>query len=98
MVNITNTEGKTSEASPLPLAPSIPPDMKPEKVMPPTYTIMSRSGVGSKGRRIPLLTNHFRVSVNAPDLIFYQYTVCIFSFNYFFLVAFHLLPPFLPCA
>lgn len=77
MVNITNTEGKTSEASPLPLAPSIPPDMKPEKVMPPTYTIMSRSGVGSKGRRIPLLTNHFRVSVNAPDLIFYQYTVSI---------------------
>ena len=78
MINITNIEGKRSEASPLPLTPPVPPDTKPEKTMPPTYTIMSRRGVGSKGRRIPLLTNHFGVSVNAPDLIFYQYSVCIF--------------------
>ena len=77
MVNITNTEGKMSETSPLPLEPSLPPDMKPEKAMP-QYTIMSRRGVGSKGRRIPLLTNHFRVSLNAPDLVFYQYAVWIF--------------------
>lgn len=77
MVNIASTEGK-SEASPLPLAPPIPPSMKPEKAVVPTYTIMSRRGVGSKGRRIPLLTNHFRVSINAPDLIFYQYSVCFF--------------------
>ncbi|KGN47971.1 protein argonaute 16 isoform X1 [Cucumis sativus] len=76
MVNITNTEGKMSETSPLPLEPSLPPDMKPEKAMP-QYTIMSRRGVGSKGRRIPLLTNHFRVSLNAPDLVFYQYAVSI---------------------
>ncbi|KAG7012021.1 Protein argonaute 16, partial [Cucurbita argyrosperma subsp. argyrosperma] len=74
MINITNIEGKRSEASPLPLTPPVPPDTKPEKTMPLTYTIMSRRGVGSKGRRIPLLTNHFGVSVNAPDLIFYQYS------------------------
>ncbi|KAG6572421.1 Protein argonaute 16, partial [Cucurbita argyrosperma subsp. sororia] len=59
MINITNIEGKRSEASPLPLTPPVPPDTKPEKTMPPTYTTMSRRGVGSKGRRIPLLTNHF---------------------------------------
>lgn len=76
MVNIPDTEGK-SDASPLPLAPPVPPSMKPEKMMPPKYTLMSRRGVGSNGRRIPLLTNHFKVSVNAPDLVFYQYSVSI---------------------
>ncbi|XP_022930861.1 protein argonaute 16-like [Cucurbita moschata] len=76
MVDITHSEGE-SEAVALPPDTPVPPIMKPEKAVPPTYTIMSRRGVGSKGRRIPLLTNHFRVSVNAPDLIFYQYSVSI---------------------
>lgn len=84
MVNITNAGGN-SEASPLPLGPPVPPNMKLEKAVPPKYSIMSRRGVGSKGRRIPLLTNHFKVSVNAPDLIFYQYSVCIFTI--FFLIT-----------
>ncbi|CAI0460289.1 unnamed protein product [Linum tenue] len=43
----------------------------------PKYSIVSRKGVGKLGRQIPLMTNHFRVSVGVPDAVFYQYTVSI---------------------
>lgn len=62
---------------PLPPSPSIPTNVKPEKVAPPKRSVISRRGVGTDGRRISLLTNHFRVSMNTTDAMFYQYSVCL---------------------
>lgn len=69
------------QSLPLPLPRVVPPNLKPELVDLPKRSIISRHGVGNCGRRITLLTNHFKVSVNASDAIFYQYTVCL---SYFF--------------
>ncbi|KAG2712099.1 hypothetical protein I3843_04G101300 [Carya illinoinensis] len=55
------------------------PNVKPERVATPKYSIISRRGVGTTGRRIPLLTNHFKVSVDFQDAVFYQYSVSITS-------------------
>ncbi|ONI18322.1 hypothetical protein PRUPE_3G209300 [Prunus persica] len=62
-----------------PPPPTIPPNLKPELVAPPKYSIMSRCGTGTTGQTIPLLANHFKVSVNVPDAVFYQYFVRITS-------------------
>ncbi|KAJ6674629.1 PROTEIN ARGONAUTE 6 [Salix viminalis] len=68
--------------------PSVPANVKPELVeVPrhperpaiPKYSMISRRGVGTSGRHISLLTNHFKVSVNVPDAVFYQYSVSITS-------------------
>ncbi|KAM6567334.1 hypothetical protein CsatA_026462 [Cannabis sativa] len=48
-------------------------------VTPPKYSLMSRKGTGRAGRRIPLLANHFNVSLNVPDAVFYHYSVSITS-------------------
>ncbi|CAN1232703.1 Protein argonaute 4A [Linum perenne] len=79
---------KEASQSPLVL-PSPPPvssDAKPEQVTKtvehvdlPKHSIMSRKGFGTQGRRIPLLTNHFKISVGAQDAVFYQYSVSITS-------------------
>ncbi|KAF2292326.1 hypothetical protein GH714_019242 [Hevea brasiliensis] len=37
----------------------------------------ARPGFGSSGHPIPLLSNHFKVSVNVTDVVFYQYSVSI---------------------
>ncbi|KAK9924461.1 hypothetical protein M0R45_032828 [Rubus argutus] len=59
-----------------PPPPTIPSNLKPELVAPPKYSIMTRPrGTGTTGRRIHLLANHFKVSVNNADAIFYQYSV-----------------------
>lgn len=42
----------------------------------PKRSIISRRGVGTCGRPIRLLSNHFKVSFTFPDAVFYQYTVC----------------------
>lgn len=39
-------------------------------------SIIARPGFGSSGHPIPLLSNHFKVSVNVTDVVFYQYSVC----------------------
>lgn len=55
-------------------------NVKPQVVAlaPPKHSIMSRPrGSGTTGRRIALSTNHFKVSVNNPDAVFYQYCVCL---------------------
>lgn len=59
-----------------PPPPLIPSNIRPEEVNSPKRSIVTRPGFGSNGRRISLLTNHFKVVVNAPDVIFYQYSVC----------------------
>ncbi|KAJ6680514.1 PROTEIN ARGONAUTE 6 [Salix purpurea] len=62
--------------------PSVPANVKPKLVeVPrhperpafPKYSMISRRGVGTNGRHISLLTNHFKVSVNVPDAVFYQF-------------------------
>ncbi|KAK6919302.1 Argonaute, linker 1 domain [Dillenia turbinata] len=53
------------------------PNMKPECADPLIHSVMSRHGRGQLGRRIGLLTNHFKVSVRAPDTLFYKYNVYI---------------------
>ncbi|KAK6928957.1 Protein argonaute, N-terminal, partial [Dillenia turbinata] len=40
---------------------------------------MARPGLGTKGQRIKLLTNHFRVGVANTDQHFYQYHVSLFN-------------------
>lgn len=72
------------QSPPLPPPAVVPPKLQPELVDLPKRSIISRRGVGNCGRSITLLTNHFKVSVNASDAIFYQYTVCL-SLSFFFL-------------
>ncbi|MFS7921905.1 putative post-transcriptional gene silencing PAZ-Argonaute family [Helianthus anomalus] len=45
----------------------------------PNRSVISRPGFGSNGRNISLLANHFKVFVNNPDAMFYQYNVSITS-------------------
>lgn len=69
-----NAGGDDADLPPPP--PTIPSNLKPELVAPPKYSIMTRPrGTGTTGRRILLLANHFKISVNNPDAIFYQYSV-----------------------
>lgn len=76
-VAVSQEAGGTPPLPPPP--PTLPPNLKPERVAASKYSITSRSGVGSTGRRISLLSNHFKVSVNSPDAVFYQYSVSITS-------------------
>ncbi|KAF2284876.1 hypothetical protein GH714_031781 [Hevea brasiliensis] len=57
---------------------SMPINVKQELTVP-NHSIISRRGFGSSGRSISLLANHFKVSVNAKDAVFYQYSVSITS-------------------
>lgn len=41
------------------------------------YSVMTRPGFGNSGRLISLLSNHFKASINSPDVVFYQYTVSL---------------------
>ncbi|KAI6672750.1 hypothetical protein NL676_000656 [Syzygium grande] len=59
--------------------PNLPPNTKPERMDFPKYSIIGRPGIGRAGRPINLLTNHFKVSVNVPDAVFYQYSVSLTS-------------------
>lgn len=43
----------------------------------PKRSIICRYGVGTVGRRIPLVANHFKAHINVPDSVFYQYSVCL---------------------
>ncbi|XP_021300749.1 protein argonaute 6-like [Herrania umbratica] len=79
MEKAEGTEEAGKSPSLLPPPPTMPPNVKPESMKPPKYSIVSRRGVGVRGRHISLLTNHFKVSVNAADAVFYQYTVTISS-------------------
>jgi eukaryotic translation initiation factor 2C len=50
---------------------------------------MARRGLGSKGTKLPLLTNHFEVNVANTDVIFFQYNVCfVFHDSVVFLLTF----------
>lgn len=65
-----------------PPPPIVPPDVVPlradsEPVKDKVVRVpMSRRGLGSKGQKIPLLTNHFKVNVTNLDGHFTLYSVC----------------------
>ncbi|PIA57158.1 hypothetical protein AQUCO_00600113v1 [Aquilegia coerulea] len=70
---------ETGGALPPPL-PLLQPHGRPERLTePPKRVAMSRTGTGRSGRRINLVANHFEVSVNVPDAVFFQYSVLIKS-------------------
>ncbi|KAI3924550.1 hypothetical protein MKX01_037990, partial [Papaver californicum] len=69
-----------SEPTELPPPPPIPADVVPlrldtgvPKVSKPKCVPMVRNGTGSKGQKIPLLTNHFKVGVSYAEGYFYHY-------------------------
>ncbi|KAF5203307.1 argonaute [Thalictrum thalictroides] len=63
-----------------PSPPNLPPAVEPAQLIePPKRVAICRPGTGKSGRRINLITNHFRVSVNVPDAVFFQYNVSIKS-------------------
>jgi len=68
-------EAAEPPASPL-ASPDVPHNLETEQLTPTKYSIISRNGVGTTGKHISLLVNHFKVSVNAPETVFFQYNVC----------------------
>jgi hypothetical protein len=79
-----------------PPPPIVPPNVKPMKIEQelakkklPTKTPMARRGLGTKGTKLPLLTNHFEVNVANTDGFFFQYSVCfVFHDSVVFLLTF----------
>lgn len=65
---------------PPPPPPVIPSGVAPTKLSETKRVLMARRGVGRKGQRIQLLSNHFNVKVDKIDGYFYQYTVLLFPF------------------
>ncbi|XP_021802912.1 protein argonaute 4A-like, partial [Prunus avium] len=80
-------ESSNPEGVALPPPPAIiPPNVVPivsedkrlelmKKASNPKRVPMARPGIGSKGQRIPLLTNHFKVGVNKSDGYFFHYSI-----------------------
>ncbi|KAJ7964783.1 Argonaute family protein [Quillaja saponaria] len=62
-----------------PPLPNISPNLEPQQLVSAKYSIISRCEVGTTGRHIQLLANHFEVSKPDPDAIFFQYSVSITS-------------------
>ncbi|XP_030458575.1 protein argonaute 4-like [Syzygium oleosum] len=87
-----NGNGEHNDLPPPPPPPAIiPPDIVPERVEPenppenPPQPVkkkvsrvpIARRGLGSKGQKIPLLTNHFKVNVTNLDGQFFHYSVSL---------------------
>ncbi|XP_073040534.1 protein argonaute 4-like [Primulina eburnea] len=67
----------------LPPPPPVPPNVIPlkaesEQVKKALLVPMARRGMGSRGNKVPVLTNHFQVKVNSPDGYFFHYSVALF--------------------
>ncbi|XP_057441491.1 protein argonaute 4-like [Lotus japonicus] len=84
-----NGNGNEDLMPPPPPPPIVPADVEPVKVdlldLPPepvkkklpTRLPIARKGLGSKGTKLPLLTNHFKVTVANSDGHFFQYSVAL---------------------
>ncbi|KZV40466.1 Argonaute 4-like protein [Dorcoceras hygrometricum] len=74
-----NGNGASEE---LPPPPPVPPNVTPVKAeeQPKKSLVvpMARCGVGSRGNKVPVLTNHFQVKVNSSDGYFFHYSVALF--------------------
>lgn len=71
------------EALPPP-PPDVPPNVVPVKVEPEPFkkkavrVPIARRGLGSKGQKMPLLTNHFKVNVTNTEGYFFHYSVWVY--------------------
>ena len=85
-----NGSGVTDALPPPP--PVIPPNVEPVRVKTEVAekknlrVPMARPGFGSKGQKIQLLTNHFKVNVANLQGHFYHYSVCFLTTVMFILV------------
>jgi len=75
------TNGTENEGSLPPPPPAIPSDVVPVKLEPENKKVsrlpIARRGLASKGTKLRLLTNHFRVNVANTDGHFFQYSVWV---------------------
>ncbi|ESW13558.1 hypothetical protein PHAVU_008G206600 [Phaseolus vulgaris] len=75
------TNGTENEGSLPPPPPAIPSDVVPVKLEPEKKKVLrlpiARRGLASKGTKLRLLTNHFRVNVGNTDGHFFQYSVSL---------------------
>lgn len=73
-----NGNGLKQESGLPPPPPTLPSNVVPElePVKKSTLLPMARRGSGTKGQKVPLLTNHFRVNFNKADSHFFHYSVC----------------------
>ena len=56
--------------------------MKVEQVQTSKRLPLARRGIGTKGQRVQLLANHFRVGVSKTEGYFYHYSVCPLSHHF----------------
>lgn len=97
-----NGNGNEESLPPPPPPPVIPPNVvlvKADEAIPPepvkkkaSRVPIARRGLGSKGSKLPLLTNHFKVNVTNNEGHFFHYSVCALHFSlaelgYFMFVA-----------
>lgn len=63
----------------LPPPPPVPPNVTPIKADQEVKKFrapMARRGLGTRGNKVPILTNHFKVNVSNVDGHFFHYSVC----------------------
>lgn len=73
-------DGNGAPEEALPPPPPVPPNVTPTKVLEEeTKKVfrapMARRGLGTKGNKVPILTNHFKVNVTNVDGQFFHYSV-----------------------
>ncbi|KAK3010746.1 hypothetical protein RJ639_011299 [Escallonia herrerae] len=61
-----------------PPPPTIPQDFAPAKASQPKRFPMARRGMGTKGQKLQLLTNHFKVGMASSSEYFFHYSVSMF--------------------
>lgn len=75
LADMGSDEDKALPPPPPALPPNLVPEVEPIKKN--TLLPMARRGTGSKGQRIPLLTNHFKVNFNNANGQFFHYSVML---------------------
>lgn len=90
--------GNGAEDSLPPPPPVIPPDIVPIRAEPeqtpepakkkPVRLPIARRGLGTKGQKIPLVTNHFKVNVTNIEGHFFHYSVCLVHLSLNFCILF----------
>mgnify|MGYP007039505787 CR=1 FL=1 len=72
--------GLTDALAPPPPPPEIPPNVVPLKAEPEPpkkkRVPIPRRGLGTRGQKIQLLSNHFKVNISNVDGHFFHYSVC----------------------
>ncbi|XVF05656.1 hypothetical protein REPUB_Repub05bG0191400 [Reevesia pubescens] len=83
-MDLVEQDGNGAAPDSLPPPPPVPPDVVPIKAEsePAKKKVarvpMARRGLGSKGNKISVLTNHFKVNVGSADGHFFHYCVSLF--------------------